>query len=55
MKQQIETTESREQFEGEDHSKAETLVDLTVDGETPAQVKGGVLIGQLLPAVQKIR
>ena len=35
-------------------TEAETLIDLTVEGEIGTQVKGGVLIGLLLPAVQKV-
>lgn len=49
--------ENNNQTIGQDVALAENevakLVDLTVDDETSTQVKGGILIGLLLPAVQK--
>jgi hypothetical protein len=51
------TTATSRQIAGEDQAvsltEAEKVVDLTVDNETSTQVKGGILIGLLLPAVQK--
>ncbi len=57
--QAIELSEKTHQanFENKAFSEnaAAEVVDLTVDDETSAQITGGVLIGLLLPAVQKVR
>lgn len=51
------STETSRQIAGEDKAvsltEAEKMVDLTVGNETSTQVKGGILIGLLLPAIQK--
>ena len=50
-----EATKTTNQDKAVSETEAEKIVDLMVDGEPAAQIKGGVLIGLLLPAVQKVR
>lgn len=52
MKAEIKETNNNQTIDPTENDK---LADLQVADEHAAEVKGGILIGMLLPAIQKVR